>query len=349
MPVQSLDIHSFLESSKSIPVFDVRSPAEYNHAHIPGAYSLPLFTDEERKIVGTAYKQESREQAIKIGLDFFGPKMRQIVEQVESIINNSDDKNILVHCWRGGMRSGAVAWLLDVYGFNVYTLKGGYKSFRHWVLDFLSKPFPFKVLGGYTGSAKTETLQVLEKKGEVVIDLEKIAGHKGSAFGNLGMPPQTSIEDFENRLAFQLMLSLEKLLEKNKKCIWIEDESQRIGDVNVPLPFYQNMRKNTFIFVEAPFDDRLNFIVEHYGKFDTDKLANAIQRIHKRLGGLETKNALHELEQGNLKDCFHILLSYYDRFYKKSSFDKDREIIEKKINYHQPDQLANELIKQFAK
>ncbi|MFZ1858338.1 MAG: rhodanese-like domain-containing protein, partial [Chitinophagaceae bacterium] len=135
MAIEKLHIEKFLELAKQHPVVDVRSPGEYAHAHIPGAYSLPLFTDEERKLVGTAYKQQSREQAIKIGLDFFGGKMRKMVEEVEqfgirsSELNSANtqlktqhSKTVLVHCWRGGMRSAGVAWLLDLYGFKVYTL-----------------------------------------------------------------------------------------------------------------------------------------------------------------------------------------------------------------------------------
>ncbi|HNU15993.1 MAG TPA: rhodanese-like domain-containing protein, partial [Chitinophagaceae bacterium] len=131
MGAEKINIEQFLELAKDYPVLDVRSPGEYNHAHIPGACSLPLFSDEERKVVGTTYKQQSREAAIKIGLDYFGPKMRKMVEEVESIIKSrepgtmtKDSRLVLVHCWRGGMRSGAVSWLLDMYGFKVFTLTG---------------------------------------------------------------------------------------------------------------------------------------------------------------------------------------------------------------------------------
>lgn len=161
MAVRKTGVEDFLELAKSYPVLDVRSPGEYAHAHIPGAISFPLFSDEERKVVGTSYKQTSRESAIKIGLDYFGPKMRPMVELVEAITESqltSTDKpasrTILVHCWRGGMRSGAVAWLLDLYGFNVYTLAGGYKKFRNWVIEIYSQPVLLKILGGFTGSGK---------------------------------------------------------------------------------------------------------------------------------------------------------------------------------------------------
>ena len=158
MAIQKITIEQFLELAKQHPVLDVRSPGEYKHAHIPGAHSLPLFSDEERKNVGTAYKQQSRETAIKIGLDYFGGKMRGMVEEVEKLIvdrgsltgkpSNNEQRtsnNVLVHCWRGGMRSAGVAWLLDLYGYKVYTLVGGYKAYRKWVLAQFEKDYPFHI------------------------------------------------------------------------------------------------------------------------------------------------------------------------------------------------------------
>ena len=162
MAIQKITIEQFLELADQYPVLDVRSPGEYLHAHIPGAYSLPLFTDEERKVVGTAYKQQSRETAIKIGLDYFGVKMRKMVEEVEQLLldlkpkspenNEENNRTFIVHCWRGGMRSAGVAWLLDLYGFKVYTLVGGYKVYRQWARRQFEKPHSFTILGGYTGS-----------------------------------------------------------------------------------------------------------------------------------------------------------------------------------------------------
>ena len=171
MAVSKLLIDEFIQLSKQYPVFDVRSEGEYQHAHIPGAYSLPLFNNEERKIVGTAYKQESKQKAIKIGLKYFGVKMVKIVEAVEKITEEANSKTVMVHCWRGGMRSAGVAWLLDLYGFKVYTLVGGYKTYRNWVLNQFELTYPIQIVGGYTGSGKTEVLQELSNRGELVIDL----------------------------------------------------------------------------------------------------------------------------------------------------------------------------------
>ena len=318
MAIEKIHIEQFLELAKQHPVLDVRSPGEYKHAHIPGACSLPLFTDEERKIVGTAYKQESREQAIKLGLDFFGVKMRKMVEEVEQLSSNS--KTVLVHCWRGGMRSAGVAWLLDLYGFKVFTLVGGYKKYRNYVLDTFRLPFQFNILGGYTGSGKTELLKALKERGEKVIDLEGIANHKGSAFGNIGMPPQPGQEMFENLLAKELRKSLEGQPESP---VWLEDESQRIGLVNIPGELWKTMRQSPVYFLDIPFEERLKHIVQEYGQLDPEKLADAIGRISQKLGNLNAKTAILLLNEGKITESFDILLKYYDKHYFKSLHNRE--------------------------
>jgi len=322
MAIEKLHIEAFLALSVQNPVLDVRSPSEYKHAHIPGAYNLPLFTDEERKVVGTTYKQNSREAAIKIGLDYFGPKMRTMVQEAEDLVtsrnkNGNDgapgNKIVLVHCWRGGMRSAAIAWLLDLYGFKVYTLTGGYKRFRNYVLETFSFPFQFTIIGGYTGSGKTEVLNVLAKQEHLAIDLEHLAGHKGSAFGNLGLPAQPSQEMFENKLAIEL-----RKYQSATENIWLEDESQRIGTVNIPQAMWLQMRTAFVYFLDIPFEERLRHITNWYGKQDKEKMINAIIRIKKRLGGLETKTAVNYLIEENVTECFRVLLKYYDKYYLKS-------------------------------
>lgn len=349
MPIQKITIEEFLELAKHHPVLDVRSPGEYTHAHIPAAYSLPLFSDEERKQVGTAYKQQSREAAIKIGLDFFGVKMKAMVEETEKIIGNwqrAIDKEytvknekplpivncLLVHCWRGGMRSAGVAWLLDLYGFKVYTLVGGYKAYRKWVLAQFEKDYNFTIIGGYTGSGKTLLLHELLKQNKTVIDLEALANHKGSAFGALGEKGQPKQEMFENLLAEELSVVRCSLPEENDSpttngqrstAIYIEDESQRIGNLQIPMPLWHTMRKAPVCFLDIPFEKRLKYITEEYGKYEKEKLLEAITRIQKRLGGLETKNAIRLLQEDKLKACFRILLTYYDKWYSKGLHNRE--------------------------
>mgnify|MGYP002780819755 CR=1 FL=1 len=289
MPVSRIHIEEFLALSGRMPLLDVRSPGEFTQAHIPGAVSLPLFSDEERKIIGTAYKQESREKAIKIGLDAFGKKMVSLVEQAEKICNGRPDKSreICLHCWRGGMRSGAVAWLLDLYGFKVYLLAGGYKSYRHWVISHFEKPWPLLLVGGYTGGNKTGVITHLKKLNHQVVDLEDLAIHKGSAFGNLEYTPQPSQEMFENLLAAEL-----HRFGNSTAPIWVEAESQRLGYVNIPQGFFNTMRLCPLFFLDIPFEQRLQHIVAGYGKYEKDRIVSGILRIKKRLGGLETKTAI---------------------------------------------------------
>jgi tRNA 2-selenouridine synthase len=354
MPIQKITIEEFLSLAKQYPVLDVRSPGEYTHAHIPTAHSLPLFTDEERKQVGTAYKQQSREAAIKIGLDYFGVKMRKMVEEVEALIvdrrsltveqiqTNNEQRttnNVLIHCWRGGMRSAAVAWLLDMYGFKVHLLVGGYKAYRKWVRDQFEKDYNFNIIGGYTGSGKTLLLHELKDQHKTIIDLEGLAHHKGSAFGSMEDKPQPGQEMFENCLAQALTVARCSLFdegtmlsangqratanEQPSSVIYLEDESQRIGNLQIPMSLWYTMRKSPVFFMDIPFEERLNYITEDYGKQKKATLQEAIVRIQKRLGGLEAKNALQFLEANNHRECFRILLSYYDKWYYKGLHNRE--------------------------
>jgi len=326
--MQQVRIEEFIALARQYPVVDVRSPAEYCHAHIPGAYSLPLFSDEERKVVGTIYKQQGREQAIKAGLDYFGVKMRKMVEEAEKITADHKSANsrpatpncLLLHCWRGGMRSAGVSWLLDLYGFKVYTLEGGYKAFRNWVLRQLEQPFPFRVLGGYTGSGKTGVLKTMADAKHAIIDLEGIAHHKGSAFGALGETKQPGQEMFENILGTELHTIAGTL--PPGEPIWIEDESRRIGSVNLPDAMWKTIQESPLYFLAVPFEARLDHISKEYGKFKKEELVSAVMRIQKRLGGLNTKNVVNYLLEDNCKESFRILLSYYDKYYERSLHER---------------------------
>ncbi len=312
--VQIISIEQFLALEVTSIVIDVRSPSEFAHARIPDAYNIPIFSDEERKIIGTAYKQESKEIAIKLGLDFYGPNMRGIVEKVQELVAVSESKTLIVHCWRGGMRSNAIAWLLDFYGFEVLLLEGGYKKFRLWGIQQFEIEYNFNIIGGFTGSGKTLILDEFKTNGEIQIDLEGLASHKGSALGAIGQAPQPSQEMFENSLALKLFRATEV---GNGKVIYIEDESQRIGQLFVPLKIHEQMRKSNVFFLTIPFEVRLTYLVAEYGNHSKELIIAAIERIQKRLGGLETNNAIAYLVNDDTKECFRILLNYYDRWYEK--------------------------------
>lgn len=354
MAVKRININEFLELAKSHLIIDVRSPSEYTHAHIPQAHNLPLFSDEERKVIGTAYKQLSRERAIKFGLDYFGPKMRTTIEEVETLAKVSESQThssttILVHCWRGGMRSGAVAWLLDLYGFKVFTLEGGYKAYRNWILQQFEKPFNFNIIGGFTGSGKTPLLYGLQKNNKTIIDLEGLANHKGSALGGIGQPPQPSQEMFENLLGMELVKYDEKIP------IFLEDESQRIGNMSIPMSMWNTMRGSSVYFIDIPFEERLDYLTIEYGNHEKEKLVAAIMRIQKRLGGLETKNAINFLLENNYKESFRILLKYYDKWYEKGLYNREgsetlinkinSQVVDNEINTNILISYLNELVK----
>ena len=238
------------------------------------------------------------------------------------------------------MRSGAVAWLLNLYGFKIYTLKGGYKAFRNWVLLQFEKGYKLNILGGFTGSGKTNLLRKMKEKGAFVIDLEALANHRGSAFGSLGENPQPGQEMFENMRALELF-RISKMIQRGIEVskinnnavpweIWVEDESRHIGLAGIPKKFWDQMRNNPLYFLDIPFEERLHQIVSDYGSFSKDDLANSIIKIQKRLGGLEAKNALNFLNENRISDCFSILLHYYDKLYYNSL--NKRENIETVLN-----------------
>ena len=228
------------------------------------------------------------------------------------------------------MRSSAVAWLLDMYGFKVYLLVGGYKAYRKWVRSQFEKEYNFNIIGGYTGSGKTLLLHELGKQNKTIVDLEGLAHHKGSAFGAMGKQPGQ--EMFENRLAQALAQSSVGNLQSAENSngqqptansIWLEDESQRIGNLQIPMPLWYTMRKSPVFFMDIPFEERLEHIVDDYGKQKKEALEEAILRIQKRLGGLETKTALQFLHEDNYLECFRILLSYYDKWYQKGLHNRE--------------------------
>jgi tRNA 2-selenouridine synthase len=192
-------------------------------------------------------------------------------------------------------------------------------------------------LGGFTGSGKTETLQSLKALGQPTIDLEGLAHHKGSAFGNLGQPVQPSQEQFENLLAQSLFK-----IHTNHPYVWVEDESRRIGLVNIPTPLFDQMRKSKLYFLDIPFASRLQFIVSGYGNFEKDKLMTAIMRIKKRLGGLETKTAMNFIIEDDIESSFNVLLTYYDKLYLKGAYNRENpESLIHKIEVPNVDPLAN--------
>ena len=197
--INTVDTLAFLSCRPKVPIIDVRSPGEFADGHIPGALNVPLFTNDERALVGTSYKEKGPDKALLLGLDIVGPKMSQIASDGKRYAGPGG--TVAIHCWRGGKRSGSVGWLLSTAGLDVQLLEGGYKAYRSVVLQFFEKcPIEFIVVGGRTGSRKTAVLHELQRRGEQVVDLEGLANHKGSAFGWINESPQPTTQQFENNL-----------------------------------------------------------------------------------------------------------------------------------------------------
>ncbi len=313
-----IGISLFLELAETIPVVDVRSPSEFNTGHIPGAFNIPLFDDREREVVGIKYKKEGRLKAILKGLELTGPTMTLKLQQaLKTAINNK----LLVHCWRGGMRSEAMAWLFSLGDLRTEVLEGGYKSYRHFILTSLSEKKKIIILGGMTGSSKTHILGRIKNLGNQVIDLEDIANHKGSAFGALGQLPQPSSEHFAN-LLFEKWNKYESDLP-----VWLEDESRNIGTVFMPDNFYNNIQVSPTIVLVIDREIRLPRLLEEYSEFPPDLLKESILKIRKRLGGDNTADALKAVDSGDIAKAIDISLKYYDEAYMYGISKKNQEKI----------------------
>ena len=302
-----IQIEEFLSLSDSLPVIDVRAPLEFEQGHIPGAVNIPLFDNHEREVVGTKYKQINKESAMYAGLDFAGKKLVKLAKQGERVAGKN--KTLLVHCWRGGMRSKSMVWLFETMGLTCHLLEGGYKSYRHYVKEVAARSLDLCVIGGRTGSGKTAILHHMDQLGEQVIDLEGLAHHKGSAFGSLGESEQPTTEQFENDLCL-------KILELDQgKITWIEDESRNIGKCVIPGEFYTNMRESALVFLDISRELRAEHLVADYARYEPEALKACVLKIGKRLGGDRTREALESIESGDFRSTAMITLQYYDKAY----------------------------------
>lgn len=323
--------------TQNFVIIDVRSESEFLQGHIPGAYNVPVLNDEHRKIVGTIYKQSGKEKAVLKGLELLGPDISSRLKLAIQFCK--EEQNIIVHCWRGGMRSQFFVFIMEFYGYKVKVLQGGYKAYRNHVLNSFNLSYKINVLGGKTGSGKTHVLNELKSKGAAMIDLEGLACHRGSSFGAIGMPPQPSQEQFENELSLQLFLL-------NKSTIWIEDEGRTVGSRVIPEGLWLQMRNAPHYFLNTNFEMRLDQIMIDYGSFPTEELLVAMERIGKRLGPQHVKTALEAINNGDLKEAFTMALTYYDKAY---TFQKEKhplgEKIEVEVESLDAEEIASKLMK----
>jgi len=316
---ETVDIHAFMRlRDEGTPVVDARSPGEFAHGHIPGAVNIPVLDDDERAQVGTAYAKGGQEAAVHLGLRLVGPSLANKLARARGLLTHQfpagKDRqrfHILLHCWRGGMRSNALAWLLELGGFSVTVLEGGYKSYRALVREELARTTAtVLVLGGMTGSGKTTLLHELARAGEQVIDLEGIAHHRGSAFGGVGLGAQPTNETVENTIH-----EAWRRLDPNRP-VWLEDEDRRIGDVALCSEFFEHIRTGLLVLVDVPFAARVEHLAREYGRPEwTEDLAACVRRLERRLGGELTQRCVDDILQGRFADAAAKVLGSYDKLY----------------------------------
>lgn len=306
--MESIPADKFLRKhlDEKLLLIDARSEKEFAQGHIPGAVNIPLLNDDHRRQVGITYKSNGKDAAVLKGFDLVGEKFADFIREAKKLTTG---KHIMVYCWRGGMRSGIMSWVMGMGGFKCFLLNGGYKAYRQYVLEVLEQPKNVIVIGGKTGSGKTELLDELKRKGEQVICLETLASHRGSAFGALGLPPQPRNEMFQNMLAEKWIG-----IDSDKK-LFLENESMTIGPIVLPPKIFESIRNSPVIELKMNFQQRIKRIIREYGRFPVDILAENTNKLSKRLGGLRTQQAIEALMNGEKEKWVEIVLHYYDNTY----------------------------------
>lgn len=303
--VQNITIQEALQKKDAV-FFDTRTPQEFADDHIVGALNVPLLSNEQRAIVGTTYVQVSREQAVEQGILFFSQNLPAMMKHYA----HYRAKELILYCWRGGMRSRIIASFLDALGYRVFQLVGGYKSYRAYVREALNK-FLLKakvvVLYGLTGVGKTELLQHVP----YFIDLEELAQHRGSQFGGIGLKPRSQ-KHFENLLLHEL----ERL--RTAPYLVVEGESKRIGDVHIPLFLYNAMLSGEKILVQRSFEGRVKHSVSRY--LATDEQRHAFREIlftlRKLLSTEHKQQIVAAIDDGDSTQTITLILQhYYDSLY----------------------------------
>ena len=295
---------------------DVRSPSEYREDHLPNAENMPLFSDEERAIVGTIYKKEGSFPALIKGIDLVSPKLKDFVIKIQELKKKYN--YVIIYCWRGGMRSKALANWLNGLNMPVFRLIGGYKSYRTMVCNFFERDF-FRekkaiLLYGYTGAGKTYILQELKKSGYPIINLEELANHRGSFFGDLGLE-QISQKKFENNLYQEF----QKI--SNKKYFFIECESRKIGNISLPNVLFDVMKKGINILIDVEQSVRIENLIEEYGVFwHQAAMDKKIELLKMHLSKTAYENLQYLYKTAEMEEFTRFLLeSYYDQKYSKDS------------------------------
>ncbi|WP_431262583.1 tRNA 2-selenouridine(34) synthase MnmH [Roseateles chitinivorans] len=307
-------------------VIDVRSPGEFAEDHLPGALNWPVLDDEERRIVGTLYRQDPLE-ARKLGAAIVARNIANHLDANRPLMQKH--WRPLVYCWRGGQRSGAMNWFLNQIGFKSLQLVGGYKAFRGEVIKTLAEQparFDFVVLCGRTGSGKTRLLQALAAAGEQVLDLEALARHRGSVLGALPDRPQPSQKAFDTAL-WQAMVTLDPA-----RPVYVESESRKIGGIQLPEPLHLRLRQHgRCVWIDMAEAGRVQLLLEDYAHFkDQPEQFNALISGLVTLRGRERVGRWQALAlAGQWTEVFgELMREHYDPGYERSLTNQFPKLID---------------------
>ncbi len=324
-------------------IIDVRSPGEYQENHIVGSINIPLFSDDERAAIGTAYKQESTLKAKKMGMTYISNKIEKIGHQIMELSEKHD--RIIIYCQRGGMRSGSICDLMNALDIEVYKLDGGMKRHRQFVMEYpevILKQKTFVTLHGHTGVGKTKILDKIELLDLDVLNYEALAQHAGSVFGKILFKGNAPSQKFFEEQIFDVVMR------SKSEFIFIESESKRVGMVGIPDIYMDMLTNGKHILVETSLENRVFNLIEDYGnKQDEEELIRSMGFLKRKLSKSKVEELIDYVKNDTLEPLVEFLLSdYYDPLYQ---FSIDKYEYDHKIDYKTIDDAVNSIIAIYQK
>ena len=331
---QTIDIDKAVQNKNAIWI-DVRSSREYKKGNYTHSVNIELFNDIEYSKLGEVYKRNGKSESIKSGKKYIHNSLEQILEKISKFKKYT----IYIYCARGGLRSKAFFKILEIHGYKSFVILGGYKSLRNYVLSSFLKTRNIIIIGGNTGSKKTSILKLMKKHNYNTVDLEKIANHRGSAFGDLGLMKQSTQQQFENDLSYEWVNF------DNNSNVFVESESRTIGKIVIPSPIYSQMINSHYIRINMNFDRRIKNLISEYGKYPLTHIEHRLKKISRKLGSENFNYAVKLLKNNDLYSfCSHILINYYDKMYKHSLNKRKTDITTFNIENESLEDIMNLII-----
>ncbi len=313
MGYTDIDPHEIYGFEKKILV-DIRSPQEFEEFHIPGAVNVPLFENEEKKLIGYVYRNKGVEKAKELGEEIARRKLEEFYRKFRELKEKYG--NVIVYCWRGGMRSQGMCEAMSSMGLDLLRLRGGYRAYRQFILkdmERIMRNIKFLVLTGKTGVGKTKVLRELKRRGYPVLDLEDLAKDRGSVFGSVGIRSQVSQKMFDSLL-------YEELRSIGEGLVFVEDESRRIGNLYIPDPVWEKKNEGIYIEIKASLERRVENILEDYTSEEgwEEEALEAVKKIRKYLGPQRFEYLMEKFGEKDYREIVRFLIEeYYDKKYRQ--------------------------------